>query len=86
MIMKTLVEFMYYVFFIFVAMVALVLYGAFFGWFIGLIMGKPILAALAGFGISGITMWQIGALLGFVSSFFIRRGVINYKKNDKYRY
>ena len=47
-----------------------VLLGAYLGWFIGLFFGKAIIGIFAQIGISGFSMWQIGAFLGFVSCFF----------------
>lgn len=47
-----------------------VLMGVVFGWVIGLFFGATILGILADLGISGYAMWQIGAFLGFVGSFF----------------
>lgn len=44
--------------------------GAFTGWVVGLFFGKTILAILSAAGIAGFKMWQIGALLGFIGSFF----------------
>lgn len=45
-------------------------WGAFLGWIIGLLFGKFILALLAKIGITGLAMWQIGAILGVISMFF----------------
>lgn len=44
--------------------------GAFSGWFIGLFFGETILGILSSLGITGFSMWQIGAFLGFVGGFF----------------
>lgn len=46
------------------------LFGAFFGWSVGLFLGKAILGFLEQIGIYGVSMWQFGAVLGFVSAFF----------------
>jgi len=43
---------------------------AFFGWFIGLFFGDAFLAIAAQLGLENITMWQIGAVFGFLSTFF----------------
>jgi hypothetical protein len=40
------------------------------GWATGLFFGDTILAFLASLGIEGLSMWQIGASLGFISAFF----------------
>lgn len=40
------------------------------GWVVGLALGDTILGILAQIGITGFSMWQIGAFFGFVSSFF----------------
>lgn len=45
-------------------------WGAFLGWIIGLLFGKFILALLAKIGITGLAMWQIGAILGVIGMFF----------------
>ena len=36
------------------------------GWFVGLFFGGAILAGLASLGVTGLKMWQIGAIIGFV--------------------
>lgn len=40
------------------------------GWFVGLVFGKQILGFLNACGIEKVTMFQFGAFLGFVSTFF----------------
>lgn len=47
-----------------------VLMGMIFGLIIGWFFGGIILGILAEIGITGYAMWQIGAFLGFVGSFF----------------
>ena len=44
--------------------------GAFSGWFVGLFFEETILGILSSLGVSGFSMWQIGAFLGFVGGFF----------------
>ena len=44
--------------------------GALVGWFIGLFFGETILGIFASLGVTGFSMWQIGAFLGFLSGFF----------------
>ena len=56
--------------------------GAFFGWFIGLFFGDTILGIFAQIGISGFSMWQIGAFLGFVCGFFRKMFTFNDFKNQ----
>ena len=46
-----------------------VLIGIIFGWVVGLVLGGTILGILAQIGITGFSMWQIGAFLGFIGSF-----------------
>lgn len=47
------------------------LIGAFIGWVVGLFFGETILAFLAAVGVKtvGLTMWQVGASMGFLGSF-----------------
>lgn len=47
-----------------------VMFGAVAGWLVGLLFSKTILGILAAIGISGFSMWQFGAFLGFVGGFF----------------
>lgn len=49
-----------------------VLCGAFSGWIVGFWWTDPILNFLSRFGLdtAGLTLWQIGAALGFLGSFF----------------
>ena len=48
--------------------------GAFFGgiggWLVGIVFGDLILGTLAAFGIKGLSMWQLGVTLGFLSGYF----------------
>ena len=48
--------------------------GAFFGgvggWLVGILFGDLILGTLSVLGIKGLTMWQIGVTLGFLSGYF----------------
>lgn len=44
--------------------------GAVVGWVVGWFFGDTILGIMNQLGIHGITMWQLGAFLGFVGSFF----------------
>ena len=47
--------------------------GAFFGgvggWLVGIFFGDLILGTLAALGIKGLTMWQLGVTLGFLSGY-----------------
>lgn len=45
-------------------------FGALTGWIVGWFFTDTILTGLAAFGVKGLTMWQIGATLGFVGGFF----------------
>lgn len=49
-----------------------VLCGALSGWVAGLVFEAEILGFLARIGVNtdGLTMWQVGAALGFIGSFF----------------
>lgn len=40
------------------------------GWFVGLFFGDALLGIFKQIGIENVTMFQIGAFLGFVASFF----------------
>lgn len=44
-------------------------FGAFSGYVVGLVFGDTILRTLAIFGLHGVTMWQLGTTLGFVSAY-----------------
>lgn len=57
--------------------------GAFLGWFVGLFFGDAILGIFAQIGISGFSMWQIGAFLGFVCGFFRKLITFNDFRNNK---
>lgn len=45
-------------------------FGALAGWVVGWFFSETILTFLAGMGITGLKMWQIGAALGFIGGFF----------------
>ncbi len=49
------------------------LMGALAGWIVGLFFGNTIFAVLQGFGVntSLFSMWQLGAALSFIGSFFV---------------
>jgi len=46
------------------------LVGALSGLIVGVFFSTPILHTLSAFGVDGVTMWQLGATLGFVGGFF----------------
>lgn len=47
------------------------LLGAFAGWVVGLFWGDEILKVLHAFGMKeGVSMWHLGAALGFIGGFF----------------
>jgi len=46
------------------------LVGALSGLIVGIFFSTPILHTLSAFGVDGVTMWQLGATLGFVGAFF----------------
>jgi len=46
------------------------LVGALSGLIVGIFFSAPILHTLSAFGVDGVTMWQLGATLGFVGVFF----------------
>ena len=54
----------------FLACILSTLLGALAGWVVGLFFEETILNFFAMLGISGLKMWQIGASLGFIGSFF----------------
>ena len=56
--------------------------GLIFGWFIGLFFESTILGIFAQIGITGFSMWQIGAFLGFVGSFFGSTTYFNPKQQE----
>ena len=53
------------------------LFGGIAGWIVGLFFTDTIMTTLARFGIdvSGMSMWQLGATLGFISGFFKSSGI-----------
>ncbi len=44
--------------------------GAFSGWVVGWFFSETVLGFLAGWGIKGLAMWQVGLSLGFIGGFF----------------
>ena len=64
-------------------MVANVFVGALSGWFIGLFFGNAILNVLDKIGVCDVSMWQLGAFIGFVSSFFKHLITFNDKRKSK---
>ena len=44
--------------------------GAFAGWVVGMFWPHTMAILLAKLGLAGVQMWQLGAMLGFVGSFF----------------
>ena len=58
--------------------------GALTGWVVGIFFAKPILAILSAVGIEGFKMWQIGAFLGFVGSFFRSTNVNDYHTHSRH--
>lgn len=46
------------------------LVGALSGLIVGIFFSTPILNVLSAMGVDGVTMWQLGAFLGFVGGFF----------------
>ena len=50
--------------------IASTLFGAFLGWVVGWFFSEPILNFFAAFGVEGLSMWELGACLGFIGSFF----------------
>lgn len=47
------------------------LIGGITGWIVGLAFGNQILHVFRQVGVDGITMWQLGLALGFISGFYI---------------
>jgi hypothetical protein len=46
------------------------LFGAVAGWAVGLFFGGTVLGLLGQVGVHDVTMWQVGAFLGFLAAFF----------------
>lgn len=61
-----------FVLFIIVMVILGTLFGGIAGWIVGLFFTDTIMTTLNRFGVDtmGMTMWQLGATLGFVSGFF----------------
>lgn len=55
---------------LFIILVLGALGGAVAGWVVGLFFGQSILGVLSAAGVSGITMWEFGATVGFIGGFF----------------
>jgi hypothetical protein len=57
---------------LFVAPIIAVFFGALSGWIIGLVFTGEVMKVLSRFGVDtvGLSMWELGAGLGFVGSFF----------------
>ncbi len=55
----------------FIAPILSTLFGAFSGWVVGLVFEDTIMGFLArlGLNIEGLTMWQLGAALGFIGGY-----------------
>ncbi|MBE6453114.1 MAG: hypothetical protein E7012_06475 [Alphaproteobacteria bacterium] len=78
--------FLFVAYFVLYALVVTIL-GMCIGWFVGLLFGKTILGVLACIGIKGFKMWQIGATLAFLSSFFTNGWFkITFKDIDRYSF
>lgn len=56
--------------YLFFTILVTTLFSALAGWVVGMFFGNTILGILAACGLKGFVMWQIGATLGFVGSFF----------------
>ncbi len=62
-------------------LIVLPMLGAFFGgvggWLVGIAFGDAILGTLAACGIKGLSMWQLGVTLGFLSGYFKSSTTVN---------
>ncbi len=60
------------VFLVFILVILGTLFGGIAGWIVGLFFTETIMTTLDRFGVEtmGMTMWQLGATLGFISGFF----------------
>jgi hypothetical protein len=47
------------------------------GWLVGIFFGDLILGTLAAFGVKGLSMWQLGVTLGFLSGYFKSSTTVN---------
>ena len=68
---------------IFIFIILGTLFGGIAGWIVGLFFTDTIMNTLSRIGVDtmGMTMWQLGATLGFISGFFKATGV-KATKND----
>jgi hypothetical protein len=55
---------------VFVSIIATTFLGAITGAIVGLFFSNAIGSTFAAFGVTGLSMWKLGATLGFVGSFF----------------
>jgi len=55
---------------LFLIIIAGALMGALAGAIVGIFFSGPILSTFASFGVTGLSMWKLGATLGFVAGFF----------------
>ena len=78
--MKGLTAIFYVCLIIFIGAVMSTFFGALGGWIVGLFFTDTILGTLQvlGFTTTGLTMWKLGATLGFVGGFL--RPIVNNKK------
>jgi hypothetical protein len=55
---------------LFVSIIATTFLGAITGAVVGLFFSNAIVSTFSAFGVTGLSMWKLGATLGFVGSFF----------------
>ena len=67
----------------FLMIVGYTMIGAIIGWVVGWFFSEPILNFFAALGIENMSMWDLGAVLGFVGSFF-KSNVTNYFPEEKF--
>ncbi|MBQ9732578.1 MAG: hypothetical protein IJV97_05795 [Alphaproteobacteria bacterium] len=77
--MEAIVKLLSIAFMFFLTAILSTILGLIIGWVVGWFFGDTILSFFSCLGIDGFKMWQIGAALGFIGSFFRNSVSVNKK-------